>query len=309
MSKNCWWSITILFLLFIPESIAASNLTLRFVDEATLQPIVGCTILVDGKGAGFCDAAGVFNVTSQLRNSLISVRHMAYIEKVIDLNTLPNEVVTVPLRVNDYGIGEVVVAARRKKIKLLRAGVTSKHYVSDHYSGYSISSKIGTYIPNKRNRDSLLLQAVNIFVAERGVPSAPFLMSIYKGEQPFLKPNIANRLYGPILCQADRGNDYLRVNVAASKIVFPQGGVFIILEAPENKRVVYQPLKLGNLNIREDVSSARVGHAWQETNKFYMWFYDVKGWRRDTIYWDKTDKRVAYQNGNLMIYVDLKRVK
>jgi len=309
MFKNNFRKITLIFFLFIPSFIAANNLSLRFVDETTLQPIVGCSIVAEGKGIGVCDTSGVFSVASQFRNAIVSVRHVAYVEKIIDLGTLPGDVITIPLHTKDYGIGEVIVGARRKKIKLVKVGITSKSHVSDPLNGVSVSTKIGTYIPNKRKRDSLLLQTVNIFIAQRGQPNAPFLMSIYKGEQPFVKPDMASRLFGPILCQANHGNDYYRVNIAESRIVFPHGGIFVILEAPENQKVVCQPLTLGPLSIREDVSSIKVGVAWQDVNKFYRWIYDVKGWRRDTIYWDKVDKGVAYQNGNLMIYVDLKRVK
>lgn len=283
------------------------ELILRVFDEATSEPVSDCFVLLNGAVVGQTDANGLFKPTQKLYHSKVLLKHMSYIDKEIDLSMLPQEIISIPLKSKQFSIEEVTIKSPKRKIKFEKMGIYKKKPRKDCFN--SINGKLGLYILNKKPNEQFIIDQLCIYIVNKGNPASPFLFSLYAGEKEFLKPNDSLRLLGPILFEANKGDDYLKINLYEYKLPMPKNGLFVVLEPPVNFKPNYQTKKLGALTFREEINSIKIGDAWEETDKFYRWFYDKNGWRRDTIYWENYPKNHAVHHGNPMIYVTLRKIK
>ncbi|WP_288018496.1 hypothetical protein [Tenuifilum sp.] len=309
--QNIMYLLHLILLSFLWQSPISVNtpkeLILRVFDEATTEPISDCFVLLNGAVVGQTDANGLFKPTKKLYHSKVLLKHMSYIDKEIDLSMLPQDIISIPLKSKQFSIEGVTIKSP-KRIKFEKMGIYKKKPRKDYYN--SIYGKLGLYIPNKKPNEQFVINQLCIYIVNKGNPASPFLFSLYAGEKEFLKPNDSLRLLGPILFEANKGykgDDYLKINLYEYKLPMPSNGLFVVLELPVNYKPNYQTKKFGTLILRDDINSIKIGDAWEETNKFYAWFYDKNGWRRDTIYWENYPKNHAVHHGNPMIYVTLKK--
>jgi len=283
------------------------RLTIIVFDEGTSEPIPDCYVLHNGTVEGKTDAKGVFKPAQGLYCSKILLKHMSYIDREIDLSMLPHDAISIPLKSKQFSIGEVTIKSKKRKVKFEKMGIYKKKPRND--TSIPLYSKCGLFIPNTKPQENYVINQLCIYIVNKGNPNAPFLLSLYAGEKEFLKPNESLKLLGPMLLEANRGDEYLKVNLYEHKLTMPSNGLFIVLESPANHKPIYQTKKFKTLTLREDINSIRIGDAWEQTNKFYLWDFDVNGWRRDTIYWERYPKGHAVHHGNPMMYVTLRKTK
>ncbi|MBP7316148.1 MAG: hypothetical protein KA968_13140 [Chitinophagaceae bacterium] len=286
---------------------AQNDLILMVFDDETKVAIHDCYILSDGLVVGQTDINGFFKPTQKLYHSKILLKHMSYNDKIIDLSMLPQDIIGIPLKGKQFSIEEVTIKSKKRKIKFEKMGIYKDKPRNDCFN--AINGKLGLYILNKKPNEQFVINQLCIYIVNKENPTSPFLFSLYAGEKEFLKPNDSLRLLGPILFEANKGDDYLKINLYEYKLPMPSNGLFVVLEPPVNFKPNYQTKKLGTLTLRDEINSIKIGDAWEETNKFYRWFYDKNGWRRDTIYWENYPKKDAVQHGNPMIYVTLRKIK
>ena len=285
-----------------------NELILKVFNEETLQPLQSCYILVNNTVVGETDINGLYKPSSQLYQSKIVINHISCIDKEIDLSMLPSDTISIPLKARQYEIAEVVVTAKKRKIKYEKMGIYKRKARKNTF--FTINGKLALYIPNKKNSEQFIIDQLSIYITNRGNPKSPFLCSIYAGEKEYIQPNDSLRLLRPILLQADRGDEYLKVNLYQYKIAMPSNGLFVVLENPKNFIPEYKTKRFGNITGRLLINSIDIGHAWEEVNKFYEWNFNKKnGWKRDTIYWENYPKRDAVQHSSPMIYVKLRKVE
>lgn len=283
------------------------ELTLFVFDEGTSEPIPDCYVLHNGNVVGKTDTKGVFKPMQELNNSKILLKHMSYIDREIELSMLPNDVISIPLKSKQFSIEEVTIKSKRRKVKFEKMGIYKKKPRKEFSN--AIYGKLGLFIPNTKPNESYIINQLCIYIVNKGNPNAPFLLSLYAGEKEFLKPNESLKLLGPMLLEANRGDEYLKVNLYEHKLTMPSNGLFVVLESPANHKPIYQTKKFKTLTLREDINSVRIGDAWEQTNRFYKWNFDVNGWRRDTIYWENYPKNHSVHHGNPTIYVTLRETK
>lgn len=283
------------------------ELILIVFDEVTFEPIQGCFVWSNNSVIGQTDINGLFKPSPRFYHTKIVFKHMSYIDKEIDLSTLPLESISIPLKTKQFSIEEVTIKSKKIKVHFEKMGIYRDKPRKEMFN--TLNGKLGLFIPNKKPNEHFIINQLCIYIMNNGNPKAPFLLSLYTGEKEYLPPNDSLRFLGPILLQTEKGDDYFKVNLYEYKLAMPSNGLFVVLEPPKNFKPHYQNKILGTMTLREEINSIKIGDAWEETNKFYKWDFDIKGWRRDTIYWENYPKRDAVHHGNPMIYVTLRKFK
>jgi len=244
------------------------------------------------------DEKGNFELDNHLieNSDTIYIKCLGYEEVKISYSSLYQDSInTFRLRRKSFNIDEAVVFAEKPK-RTVKQGFYKKKAIGSYGTTGTIGRQVAIYIDNKKEQKGKI-KKIHFYIRKQGNPTDKFRVHIYEAkdkDSPPLKDLLTESLY----TNAEKGDEWVSVDLEKYNLDYPTSGFFISLEFLESSTAVIYYNSTGK---SVGGNKLNLGMNSEDTNEGYTWFYDYKqnNWEQSL-----PPFKGAYV-GNAMIAVDI----
>ncbi len=230
----------LLTLIFFVKTISAQSEIKGVVKDAqTGEAIPYANVYFKNQPVGvtaFRDGSFVLRLDTVYRDSLI-VSCIGYEPQAYFLPNLAKaKFVTVKLKPAQEQLAEVQVQPR--KLKTVEIGLVKRR---SRFSGATAKKTHARYIENAYRLNGFI-KSVSVYVADEGIPTAPFRINILNVDDVSGAPSNP-LIVKDFILQAEEGNEWVTIDISKELISFPPLGFFVTVQAlpiDSNQLMAYQ---------------------------------------------------------------------